>query len=239
MQVLKTPYIQSTIFNLPKIDTAKIIRAVTVVALAAIATHMLTNLPGASAFDVSATNPAMAAADPGVLDTIKSGASSFLGGTANLAYNLLSRPNNAPTYHNTANPTINPIIKGCDAVAYGGNAVAQGGAGGNAVATIHVPEPGIQGAMTSTGAFTLGIGSLLGGGGYVYSIYDAKDDGPLLEQIQLKDCGGLSKMAPETEGCYRQYLSDAIVRISPSNYREKIENLRQRCFEDRPIHECT
>ncbi len=140
MQVLKTPYIQNPVLGLPKIDTAKIIHAVTVVALAAIATHMITNLPGASAFDMSATNPAMAAATPGVWESISSGASSFAGGTAKFAGNLLSGLKNAPTYNN--NVKINPVIKGC------GDAVAHGGQGGSAIASVNVPDPGILGSLS-------------------------------------------------------------------------------------------
>ncbi len=88
-------------------------------------------------------------------------------------------------------------------------------------------------------AFGVGIWKGIAGFRQVYNLYDAKDDGRLLEQIQLKDCGSLSKMAPVTEGCYRQYLSNSIDRIPFSEYRQKFDNLFDRCFEDRLIYDCT
>ncbi len=56
----------------------------------------------------------------------------------------------------------------------------------------------------------IGIWSFINGFKQVYSLYDSKDDGHLLLQIQSNDCGGLSQMTPEIKGCYRQYLSNAI-----------------------------
>ncbi len=66
-----------------------------------------------------------------------------------------------------------------------------------------------------------------------YDRYDQKDDHRLLLKLGAAECGGLSQMPANIEGCYRQYVSKAIHRtIANSNYIP-LYNRFQECFAGR------
>lgn len=73
----------------------------------------------------------------------------------------------------------------------------------------------------------------------MYDRYDMKDDHRLLMKLSMEDCGGLSKMLSNVEGCYRQYASKAIHRyISASEYKD-LKSRFLECFARRPVHPCS
>ena len=72
----------------------------------------------------------------------------------------------------------------------------------------------------------------------VYKTYDSKDDYKLLFKLGSEDCGGLSKMPPEIEGCYKQYVGKAIHRtMSSPNYKGLYDRFLE-CFSNRPEQSC-
>ena len=74
--------------------------------------------------------------------------------------------------------------------------------------TINVGSSGLQTgavvALAASAAFKIGLEA--------YDRYASKDDARLLQKLGMEDCGGLSKMITNDEGCYRDYVSKAIHR---------------------------
>lgn len=72
----------------------------------------------------------------------------------------------------------------------------------------------------------------------VYKMYASKDDHRLLAKISMEDCGGLSRMGTNDEGCYRDYVSKAIHRTIMSPNYVLFHNRFQECFANRPVQAC-
>lgn len=105
---------------------------------------------------------------------------------------------------------------------------------------------------TATGS-TVNVGSTIATGAQVagaaaaivfaaleaYKMYASKDDHRLLAKILMEDCGALSKMTTNIEGCYRQYVSKAVHRSIMSPNYMLFQNRFQECFAKRPVHPCS
>jgi hypothetical protein len=86
---------------------------------------------------------------------------------------------------------------------------------------------------------------VLGGAGFAYFAivngydrYASKDDYKLLFKLGMEDCGGLSKMTPAIEGCYKKYVGGAVHRtIGSPNYKDFYGRFLE-CFSKRPEQSC-
>jgi hypothetical protein len=82
---------------------------------------------------------------------------------------------------------------------------------------------------------SLGDGCKKADEGYIFSRID---DDRLLKKLGESDCGGLSRMTQNVEGCFRKYVWDAIDHWhSSDDYLWLVERFTK-CFGDRPELPC-
>lgn len=97
--------------------------------------------------------------------------------------------------------------------------------------------------MFTTGGLPIvacGLASLTALPPYLDASYriSSVDDHRLLTKLDMEDCGGISKMSKNVEGCFRKYVGDAICRQTSSPNYSALEHRFSECFANRPELSC-